>query len=125
VEEEDFNIPKWHITDYSLRPRKPKPEPAPKIYGDEWRFSENEYDKSDDSDVNPEFHLADEIETFNYKKLEKVKPYQGRKRTVEETDEEDSYTDSIEEEDSEYNLDYVFPDVDGDNENIITQKEID
>jgi hypothetical protein len=35
--------------------------------------------------------LGDKIESFNYKKLEKVKPYQGRKRIVEESDEEDSY----------------------------------
>jgi hypothetical protein len=39
--------------------------------------------------------LGDEIQAFNYKKLVKIKPYQRRKRIVEETDEEDSYTDSL------------------------------
>jgi hypothetical protein len=69
--------------------------------------------------------LGDEIETFKYAKLVKVKPYQGRKRIVEESDEEDCYSDSVEEGDSEYDLEYVFPDVDGDNENTIVKKEID
>jgi hypothetical protein len=70
--------------DYFLRPWKPKqkqkpelesepeseqkPEPIPKI----WWFLENEYD-FDTTD--PDFKSGDEIETFNYKKLEKVKPY--------------------------------------------------
>jgi hypothetical protein len=67
--------------------------------------------------------LGDEIQTFNYKKLVKVKPYKGRKRIDEEGDEEHSYTDSLEEGDSEYNLKNVISDVDGDNENSITQKE--
>jgi hypothetical protein len=69
--------------------------------------------------------LGDEIQTHKYARLVKVKPYQGRKRIVEESDEEDSYTDSLEEGDSERDLEYMFPDVDDDNENIITQKEID
>jgi hypothetical protein len=75
-----------------------------------------------DSDTNSEFELGDEIETFNFKKLIKVKPYKGRKGIFEESEGED-YTDSIEEGDSEYNLENVISDVDGDNENSITQKE--
>jgi hypothetical protein len=121
----DFNIPLRDKTDYSFRPRKLKPEPAPKIYGDEWRFRDNVSDELSDSDVNSEFDLGDEIQTFNYKKLRKLKPYQGRKRMFEESEGEDSYTDSLEEGDFERCLEYVFPDVDGDNETTITQKEID
>jgi hypothetical protein len=45
--------------------------------------------------------LGDEIETHKYVKLVKAKPYQGRKGIVEESDEEDSYIDSLEEGDSE------------------------
>jgi hypothetical protein len=46
VEEKDFNIPiKRDITDYSLHPRKPKLEPTRKIYGDDWRYPDNEYDE--------------------------------------------------------------------------------
>jgi hypothetical protein len=37
--------------------------------------------------------LGNEIETQKYAKLIKIKPYQERKRIVEESDEEDSYTD--------------------------------
>jgi hypothetical protein len=80
-------------------------------------------DEFSDPEANPVYNLSDEIETFNYKKLIKVKPYQGRKRIFEEGEGEDSYTDSLEEGDSECN--YAFPDVDGDNENSITQKEVD
>jgi hypothetical protein len=69
--------------------------------------------------------LEDNIQIFNYAKLIKVKPYQGRQRIVEESDEEDSYTDSLVEGDSEHYLEYVFVDVDGDNENTIVQKERD
>jgi hypothetical protein len=69
--------------------------------------------------------LGDEIETLKFMKLVNVKPYQGRKRIVEESDEEDSYTDSLKKGDSERDIEYVFPDVDGDNENTIIQKEID
>jgi hypothetical protein len=75
------------------------------------------------STTDTDFNFGDEIQTFNYKKLVKIKPYQGRKRIVEETDEEDSYTDSLEEEDSQHDLEYVFSDVDDNNENTITQKE--
>jgi hypothetical protein len=85
------------------------------IYGDELS----------DSDTNSKFDLVDEIQTFDYGKLTKVKPYQGRKRMFEESEGEDSYSDSLEEGDSEYNLEYVFCDVDGNNENTIDQKEID
>jgi hypothetical protein len=88
------------------------------------QFSENE-NKDYDSDADPELKFGDNIQTFNYAKLIKVKPYQGRQRIVEESDEEDSYTDSLEEGDSEHDLDYVFADVDGDNENTVVQKEID
>jgi hypothetical protein len=37
----------------------------------------------------------------------------------------EDYADSIEEGDSEYDLENVIPDVDGDNENTINQKEKD
>jgi hypothetical protein len=101
---------------------KPKPELEPEPISKTWRFLENEYD-FDATD--PDFKLGDEIQKFNYKKLVKVKPYQGRKRIVEESDEEDSYTDSLEEGDSERDIEYVFPDIDDDNENTVVQKEID
>jgi hypothetical protein len=45
--------------------------------------------------------LGDNIQTFNYAKLVKVKPYQEKKRIVEESEEEDSHTDSLEEGDFE------------------------
>jgi hypothetical protein len=63
--------------------------------------NENEYD---DSDVDPEFKFGDNIQTFNFVKLVKVKLYQGRKRIVEESEGEDIYTDSLEKGDSEGNL---------------------
>jgi hypothetical protein len=69
--------------------------------------------------------LGDDIQTFNYTKLVKVKHYEGRKRIVEESEEEDSYPDSLEEGDSECDLEYMFADVDGNNENAIVQKEKD
>jgi hypothetical protein len=75
-----------------------------------------------DSHANFEFELSNEIETFNFKKLIKVKPYQGRKRIYEESEGED-YTDSVEEGDYEYDLKNVIPDVDSNDENKITQKE--
>jgi hypothetical protein len=78
-----------------------------------------------DSDGNSEFESGDKIQTFNYRKLIKVKPYQGRKRIFEESEGEDSYTYLLKEGDSEYNLEYAISDVDGDNENSITQKEKD
>jgi hypothetical protein len=37
----------------------------------------------------------------------------------------EEYEDSVEEGDSEYDLENVIPDVDGDNENKITKKEVD
>jgi hypothetical protein len=109
----------------SLTDNLPGLEPTRKIYGDEWRVPVNVSDELTDSDFNSEFELRGEIQTFNYKKLTKVKPYKGRKRIFEESEGEDSHTDSIEEGDSEYNLDYAISDVDGDNENSITQKEKD
>jgi hypothetical protein len=39
-----------------------------------------------DSDGNSEFESGDKIQTFNYRKLIKVKPYQGRKRIFEENE---------------------------------------
>jgi hypothetical protein len=121
----DFTKPSRTIEDYYLRPCEAKPERTRKLYGDEWRYpdslftepSTEPYDPADHSD----FELGNEIETFDFKKLIKVKPYKGRKRIYEESEGED-YTDSVEEGDSEYELQNVIPDVDGDNENTITQK---
>jgi hypothetical protein len=121
----DFNRPLRTKEDYFLRPRKPGLKPSRKIYGEDSRYSDTMSTELSDSDANSKFELGNEIETFNFKKLEKVKPYKGRKRTYEESEWEDSYTDSLEEGDSEYKLKNVISDVDGDNENTITQKEKD
>jgi hypothetical protein len=70
------------------------------------------------------FELEDEIQTFNYIPLVKVKSFDGMLRTVEDDDAEDSYTDSLEEGDYERDLEYEYSDVEGENENTIVQKEI-
>jgi hypothetical protein len=82
---------------YSLCPSKPKLITR-KIKGEQWRFAENDNDESGDSDGDPEFKLGDDID--------------------------DSYTDSLKKRESEYDLDNLFPCVYGENENTITQNEI-
>jgi hypothetical protein len=90
----DFTKPKRKIEDYFLRPRHiPGLEPTRKIYSEDWRYPDNVSDELSDPDVNSDFKLCDEIQTFNYKKLIKVKPYQGIKRIYEESEGEDGYTD--------------------------------
>jgi hypothetical protein len=123
----DFTKPS-RTKEYFLRPRNEKLKPSRKLYGDEWGYpdslftepSTQPYDPVDQSD----FELGNVIETFDFKKLIKVKPYKGRKRIYEESEGED-YTDLVEDGDSEYNLENVILDVDGDNENTIIQKEKD
>jgi hypothetical protein len=120
----DFTKLSRTIEDYYLPPRKAKPKFTRKLYGDEWQYPDNESDESGDSDINPLFNLGDKIKTFKFEKLKKVKPYKGRKRIYEESEVED-YADSVEEGDSEYDLENVILDVDCDNENTINQKEKD
>jgi hypothetical protein len=68
--------------------------------------------------------LRDDIETFNYTKLN-VEPLDGIPRTVEDSEEEDAYIDSLDSGNSEYDLDYKYKDEESDNGNAITQNEID
>jgi hypothetical protein len=86
------------------------------------QFPENKNDY-DDSDVHPTFELEHEIETLNYVPLVTSIPLDGITRIFE--DAEDSYTDLLEEGDSENDLEYMHSDVDGENENKIAQSEID
>jgi hypothetical protein len=71
------------------------------------------------------FELGDEIQTFNYAPLVKVKSLNGISRIVEVEDADDSYTDSLEEGDSENYLGYIHNDGEGENENAISQNKID
>jgi hypothetical protein len=57
--------------------------------------------------------LGNEIETFNYVQLIKVIPSDGITRIFEDEDGEDSFTDLLEEEDFEGDLEYMESDVDG------------
>jgi hypothetical protein len=61
---------------------------------------------------------------FNFAKL-KAEPLDGIPRTVEDSEEEDVYIDLLDSVDSEYDLDYKYNDEESDNENTITQNEID
>jgi hypothetical protein len=103
------------MEDYLLRPRDTIRESNKKLYGEDWGYPDldKDNDGSGDSDINTEFNLGDKIKTFNFKKLEKVNPYQGRKRIYEESEMED-YAESVEEGESEYDLENVIPAVEGD-----------
>jgi hypothetical protein len=46
-----------------------------------------------DSDVDPVFKLGDQIQTFNYTPLVKIKPLNGIPRIVEDEDGDYSYAD--------------------------------
>jgi hypothetical protein len=96
-----------------LQPQpEPKPERTRNIYDEDWRYPDTVSTELSDSDANSEFELNNKIQTFNFKRI------------YEESEGEDSYTDSVDG-DSEYDLKNVISDVDGDNENTITQKEVD
>jgi hypothetical protein len=68
-------------------------------------FFENDNDKSGDGDVDPSFEFGDEIETFKYTPLVKVIYLSVISRIVEDENTKDSYTDLLEEGDSE---DYLW-----------------
>jgi hypothetical protein len=64
------------------------------------------------------------IEILNYTPLKIVIHYAEIPRIFEDDEAEDSYTDSLEEGDSEGDLEYMHSDVEGENENTITQKKL-
>jgi hypothetical protein len=90
-----------------------------KIKGREWLLPKNDNDDSDVSDADTKFKLGYKIKTFNYLPLIKVKAFKETTRIVEVEDGEDSYTDLLDEGDSECDLEYVNSNEEGENENTI------
>jgi hypothetical protein len=87
-----------------------------------WKFDEIENDVDDD--VDPEFKLGNGIQIFYFVKLND-EPQGGIPKIVEDSEEEDAHIDSLDSGDSEYDLDYKYNDEESDNDNTITQNEID
>jgi hypothetical protein len=54
-----------------------------------------------------------------------IEPVHGIPRIFEDSDIDDAYMDSLESGDSEYDLDYKYNDGESDNDNEITQNELD